>query len=387
MLRITLLAAFMVGGLPAHAVPGDPAEPGGDRSDPWHDTLRDAPARHRDALSFLLEHMPASDRRTLDPARLVDEVALAYAARDAVPWGRDLPEGLFLNDVLPYANVSERRDPWRAMLMDRWLPLAKECATPAEAALRLNAEIFPALGVRYSTERARADQSPAESIAGGTASCTGLSILLVDACRAVCVPARLAGVPNWIDDRGNHTWVEIWSDGVWHFVGAAEPDAQGLDHAWFVADAAKARIDEPEHAIYAISYRNTGLEFPLRFDETAPPAWAVNVTARYARSDAQPDDRTRLLVTAVDEAGRRAAIAVTVRDPSNATATFTGITHAGTHDRNDRLTFPLPRGRRYEVSADVGAARAATSVTTAGPEVAVSFVVDTEAGTVRVLTE
>jgi transglutaminase-like putative cysteine protease len=262
-------------------------------ADRWEQALRGAPEPHRAALAFLLEHMPEADRTALDPAFLLEEIALAYAARDAVPWGRDLPEDVFLNDVLPYANISERRDPWRAMLKERFLPLAQDCASPGEAAHRLNQEVFPALGVRYSTERARADQSPAESIESGKASCTGLSILLVDACRAVAVPARLAGIPNWVDDRGNHTWVEIWDGGAWHFAGAAEPDPRGLDHAWFTEDAALARADDPEHAIYAVSYRRTGLDFPMRFDPSAPPVPAVNVTSRYARPGTGSDRETR----------------------------------------------------------------------------------------------
>ena len=64
------------------------------------------------------------------------------------------------------------------------------------------------------------------------------SIMLVEACRSVGVPARLAGIASWPGRGGNHTWVEFWDNG-WHFVGAAEPDDQGLDHAWFVGDAAR----------------------------------------------------------------------------------------------------------------------------------------------------
>lgn len=399
MVRFLLLATLMLAPAAA-AVPSADSERGdapwwpetvsaaldrsGERRAAWETALRAAPTAHRPGLAFLLEHMPEPDLHTLDAADVVADVALSYAAREAVPWGAGLPEELFLNDVLPYANVSERRDPWRAMLMERYLRSARECATPAEAALRLNAAILPELGVRYSTERARADQSPAESIESGLASCTGLSILLVDACRAVCVPARLAGIPNWIDDRGNHTWVEIWSDGEWHFVGAAEPDPQGLDHAWFTADAEKARIDEPEHAIYAISYRSTGLAFPLQFDETAPPVWAVNVTDRYAKAGAEADDETRLLVTATDAAGGRVAIGVTVRDPADATATFAGITHAGTHDLNDRLAFRLPRGRSYEVTARQGDATVTAVVAAKEAECFVAFVADGRTGVLRV---
>ena len=38
--------------------------------------------------------------------------------------------------------------------------------------------------------RKRNNQSPQESIEQGKATCTGLSIILVDACRAVGIPAR-----------------------------------------------------------------------------------------------------------------------------------------------------------------------------------------------------
>src|SRR5207247_2709151 len=80
--------------------------------------------------------------------------------------------------------------------------------------------------------------------------------------------------------RGNHTWVEIW-DGEWHFAGAAEPDAAGLDHGWFVHDATTAKRDVPEHAIYATSFRRTGISFPLVWLPGDKSVSAVNVTDRY----------------------------------------------------------------------------------------------------------
>ncbi|MEE9394119.1 MAG: hypothetical protein V3W41_16595 [Planctomycetota bacterium] len=41
-------------------------------------------------------------------------------------------------------------------------------------------------------------------MAAGTASCIGLSIMLIDAC-AVGVPARFVGTPLWSDGSGNHS--------------------------------------------------------------------------------------------------------------------------------------------------------------------------------------
>ena len=155
---------------------------------------------------FLLEHLPDADAKALDARFLLREVGQAHAARAAVPWGAQLADGLFLGYVLPYAQANEAREDWRTDFARRFLPLVRDCSTPGEAALRLNAAIFGLLGVHYSTARARADQAPSASIAQGKASCTGLSILLADACRACCVPARLVSV-RWPHKDGNHTWV------------------------------------------------------------------------------------------------------------------------------------------------------------------------------------
>ena len=68
-----------------------------------------------------------------------------------------------------------------------------DAKSPGEAAQMLNRKIFPYFKVKYDTTRLRPDQSPTESIASGKATCTGLAILLVDACRAAGIPARVAG--------------------------------------------------------------------------------------------------------------------------------------------------------------------------------------------------
>jgi transglutaminase-like putative cysteine protease/predicted esterase len=243
------------------------------------------PREQRQGMAFLIANMPDYDLRSLHADFLLQNVELAYKARQEFPWGGRIPEEIFLNDVLPYANVDEARDPWRKELYELCAPLVKECRTPADAAQRLNQTIFAKLKFRYSTERKQPHQSPKETIAQGKATCTGLSILLCDACRSVGVPARLAGTPLWSDKSGNHTWVEIWSDG-WHFTGAAEPDANGLDRAWFQGNAAKAKKESVRHAIYAVSFRRTDLTFPLVWARDHKDVFAVNVTDRYAAKKA-----------------------------------------------------------------------------------------------------
>ena len=268
--------------------------------------LTDVPKEQRKGMAFLVEHMPDSDLTSLKADFLLTNVDLAYKARKEVPWGKEVPEELFLNDVLPYANVDESRDAWRKEFYDLCMPLVKECKTPAEAAQKLNRELFKKLKLGYSTQRRAPNQSPKESIEQGKASCTGLSIVLSDACRAVCIPARLVGTPLWADKRGNHTWVEIWDKG-WHFTGACEADPQGLDRGWFVGAAAQAKKDVPEHAIYAASFKKTEQHFPLVWAPRYRGVPAENVTDRYARK-AEPDAKAEVAKSASALKELRAAL-------------------------------------------------------------------------------
>jgi hypothetical protein len=241
----------------------------------------------RKGMAFLIANMPEADLLALKADFLLTNTELAYKARAEVPWGKDIPEELFLNNVLPYANVDEKRDAWRKEFYELCLPIVKGCKSPTEATMKLNTELFPKLKVRYSTERKAPNQSPKESIDQGKASCTGLSIVLSDACRSVCIPARLVGTPLWANKRGNHTWVEVWDAG-WHFTGACEPDPNGLDRGWFVGSAAEAKKDSFEHAIYAASFQKTEQHFPLVWAMGNKNVPGENVTDRYARKTAPP---------------------------------------------------------------------------------------------------
>ena len=141
--------------------------------------------------------------------------------------------------------------------------------------------------------------------------------MLSDACRSVCIPARLVGTPLWANKRGNHTWVEIW-DKDWHFTGACEPDPNGLDRGWFVGDASQAKKDSYEHAIYASSFRKSrhrSLSSRMGHNNRSVPA--ENVTDRYAKKAEPKSGKVRVMVRAVNAAKKRAAVAVTVNRPAD----------------------------------------------------------------------
>ena len=321
--------------------------------------FKEAPAERRVGLSFLVENMPEPDLKGLSAAFLLQNLNLAYEAWEKSPWRTNVTTERFLDDVLPYVCMSEPRDPWRGSLRELCLPLVAECRTPGEAAQRLNQKIFSRLNVRYNTARRRPDQSPSETIRTGIATCTGLSILLVDACRSVGIPARVAGTPMWSNLRGNHTWVEVW-DADWHFAGAAEPDAAGLDRGWFVEDASKAQRDVPQHAVYATSFRHTEVAFPLVWLPGDKSVSAVNVTDRYtARAKpAAPNNLVRMLVKVVNGQGRRVVAAVAVTDLADPATTYKDRSRGETADLNDLASFMVVPGRKYHVVARLGEASA-----------------------------
>jgi hypothetical protein len=309
--------------------------------------LAGVPKDQRTGMAFLVANMPDGDLKSLRADFLLTNSDLAYKARAEVPWGKDVPEDVFLNDVLPYANVDEKRHAWRQEFCDLCLPVAKECKTPGEAAQKINEMVFKKLNVKYSTERKAPNQSPKESIEQGKASCTGLSIVLSDACRAVCVPARLAGTPLWANKRGNHTWVEVWDNG-WHFTGACEPDPAGLDRGWFVGDAAQAKKDSFEHAIYAASFKRTAQHFPLVWAMGNKDVPAENVTDRYAKKPAAKTETARVSIRVLDADKKRVAVPVTVTGDKTR---LEGTSRGEKADRNDLLGFDLSPGKAYTINA------------------------------------
>jgi len=316
--------------------------------------LKTVPVEQRPEMQFLVENMPQTDRENLTAAFLLTNTAAARMELDAAPWGKQIPPGVYLNDLLPYALLTENREDWRGPLRELCLPLVKGCATPGAVALALNQTLYDTAKVHFSVKRYKADQSPLESMARTTASCTGLSILLADACRSLGVPARVVGTPSWVKLEGNHTWVEIWdtTDSAWHFLGAQDPDPAGLDHGWFADNAADAIANQYEHAIYASSFKPTGTNFPMAWAAGVKWVNALNVTARYAKKTEPAAGTVRLLVVVRDASGTRVPAQVTVSDPDHPAQTCQRTSHDESADANDYLIFDWPAGTRCAVKVD-----------------------------------
>jgi predicted esterase len=316
--------------------------------------LQNAPEAEQPGIKFLLENMTERDLKSLSAEFLLQNSSLAYSAWKQSPWHDAVSEELFLNEILPYANINETREAWRKELRELSLPMVEGAKTITEATIKLNQQLFPKVKVKYSTQRKKANQSPSESMSTGLASCTGLSILLVDACRSVGIPARLAGIPNWIDNRGNHTWVEVW-DGDWHFTGAAEQDPNGLDRGWFAHDASLAVKDSKEHAIYATSFKRTDLPFPMVWSRNNDYVSAVNVTDRYTpKAKAADSELTRLMVKVMEYPGGKRVTATVKVQEEDSSIKMEGESKDEKFDTNDLLAFPVKKEKPVRIVASIG---------------------------------
>jgi len=313
--------------------------------------LTEVPPAQSKAMQFLIAYMPECDARKLKAEFLLNNVAWAYKARETFPWAKEVPEDVFFNDVLPYVSLNERRDDWREDFFNRFSKYVRGAKTQKEALQAINKHIVKEVGVEYNTKRKKADQSPYESMDQGMASCTGLSILLNDAFRAVGIPSRVVGIPAWTTKRGNHNWVEVWTsaDKQWHFT-EYYPDKKGLDHGWLLEDAARANPMSFYHSIYASTWKPTGQHFPLVWDMKIKYVNAVNVTERYIKlgggGDKGAEDLCELRVHFIKE-GKRVAMPVVVMQGD--VKMGQGTSPKPTDDMNRYLVIKVHKGQMYQV--------------------------------------
>jgi pimeloyl-ACP methyl ester carboxylesterase len=312
--------------------------------------LQRVPADQQEGMRFLVANMPIDDVKSLSSEFLLSNVDYAYRAWNESPWKDRVPRDLFLNYIVPYSVVDERRDDWRKEFYERYKPLVAGIDQPSKAAVTLNQKLFPLLKVTFKADRAKANQSPYETIEAGNASCTGLSILLVDACRAVGVPARLAGTPMWTDKSGNHSWVEVWGGDDWHFTGAAEPTGNDLDKGWFAGRATTARRDDPLHAIYAARFERSPLQFPSAWSRRQGTVYAVNVTDRYTKRANPPAENELVVRFRVLEKPDGQRIATKLRLTDRDRVVVDGTTRDDCFDPNDHLEAVVPRDTPLRLS-------------------------------------
>lgn len=273
--------------------------------------------------------------------------ALPLAAAD-FPWKKRVPADLVQEAVQPDRVAGEDSCDWRPVLTPIAEDVVRDCATAKEAVLKLAAELPQVTGVRYSTERRKHNMNALEALEEKKVSCTGQSVLLVCALRAVGIPARMVGLLTWNHVRGNHSWAEAWFDGDWHMIEYAEHD---FNTPWVMENIGMLDPKELTQRIQAITPAGKEPFLPsYAMEHKLLPA--VNVSERYARlaqdwyaqSGAKPEEQ-RLLVDLI----HRTEEACTVRVENEQGECVSSATLPTTQDDVRyfaRLTLPR-EGQHY----------------------------------------
>lgn len=327
----------------------------GDNRKELEKALKECANEQKEGMAFIIAYMPDRDLHELSADFLLENINLAYKARAAFEWAKEIPDSIFYNDVLPYASMNETRDNWRSDFFNRFSVYVKDAPDIFAAIDSVNKNIRDELKVDYNTKREKPDQSPYESMRQGMASCSGLSVLLTDAFRSVGIPSRIAGTPNWHDKRGNHNWNEVWANGEWYFT---EYYPSQLNKSWFLADAGKANPEDQETSVYACSWKPTGIYFPLVWDLDIKYVNGLNVTHRYislyeAERALDASKNNKVALTVVMNKNNRSEIQDDNRVDVNIDI-FCGDEQIGggrssgiKSDLNDFLTFYVDKNNKY----------------------------------------
>jgi len=187
-------------------------------------------------LRFLITYLPLSDIVTMKVNDLFENIRLARVAKARFAWGEQVSEDLFRHFVLPH-RISQ--EPfvrgWREQFLGDLTPRVEDL-TMTEAALEVNHWCHENASFKRSSGR---DQDPLTTIRSGFGRCEEEMILVIAAMRSIGIPARSCSTPYWAHCDNNHAWVEVWTNGKWHYLGGCEPK-KTLNDAWFTRSAGRA---------------------------------------------------------------------------------------------------------------------------------------------------
>ena len=191
--------------------------------------------RRVDYVDWLYESMPLPDSLMYPKEFWEANVAKTLEVREKMGW--DVPEREFRHFVLPLRVNNESLDDFRTVYADTLCARVKGMDI-TQAALEINHWCHEQACYEPSDARTSA---PMATVRRGVGRCGEESVLAVAALRAAGIPARQVYTPRWAHTDDNHAWVEVYTDGRWHFLGACEP-APTLDNAWFNAPVSRALI-------------------------------------------------------------------------------------------------------------------------------------------------
>ena len=180
------------------------------------------------AACFIIAHLGLNGLARFSPEVYQEHLDYAFKARRELPWSAHVPEAIFTHYVLPPAIAQEPVEAWRKTFFTALEPRVRQLKTLPEVAQAVNLWVYEQAGFVSTSSW---DAPPLSLCRSSLGRCEELMILYIAAARSVGLPCRQAYTPAWPFMNNNHAWVEVYTGGGWHYLGAAEPSQ--LSHTWF----------------------------------------------------------------------------------------------------------------------------------------------------------
>jgi peroxiredoxin len=182
----------------------------------------------RAEMVWLINSMPHLDRLEVTRAVLLEHVEYAHIGASAFKYCA--PDSLFRDYILAYRISDEPVTAWRKLLYDRFAPMVRKSATPADAARIVNRWLAASI---HSVKRGFFGpmKSPELVLSSGSGTNEEIAVLAAAILKSLGVPSRRVKVP-WLGAEDNDaSWLEVYSDGKWLPCYPLEPRAFG-DFGW-----------------------------------------------------------------------------------------------------------------------------------------------------------
>lgn len=268
--------------------------------EPADQYIRSLSATEADAMRYLYASMPYSDIGNYPVETFLDFARHGVRLYKENAYVQELPEELFLQYVLYHRVNEEEIRPCRSLFYQE-LKDQIEDKDIEKKALEVNYWCAGEVSYEAGDDRTLSAFSVWQR---GYGRCGEESVFTVNALRSVGIPARQVYAPYWSHCDDNHAWIEVWIDGMWHFLGACEPEPL-LDLGWFEYAASRAMLVHARRFDGRIkfagqedAYQKSEMEEVIGKDGMVV---VENVLSRYA------DDVKKIEVTVVDEEGGPAA--------------------------------------------------------------------------------
>ena len=236
----------------------------------------------------------------LDDGMIGQTIAYALRAKQEFNYTDALPKEIWQEYVLNYANTNEARSNWRPLLWKKLRHLVQpDMHNNISAVVRIvNAEMWKLLApadsdcIVFKSGSTPIIFDPMSIMTFGYASCTGTSILFVNALRTLGVPARIAGTAAWGQNasQGNHNWVEVYKDGEWFFLEPSQDlstvdDLERPPHTrWFCDRKNFGPFSHNTTLVYAARLtRGQGVSYPMAWELGNADVPGEDVSAYYRK--------------------------------------------------------------------------------------------------------